>query len=125
MAKESSLTIRICNWLVKYSIYAVIFLMPILFLPWTADVLDFNKQTVLILLGFVALFAWMLRTLVSGKFEINNSKIHIVVGVLFLACLLATIFSVNKYGSFWGWPQITLGLVGLIWATLPLGAAFG
>lgn len=105
MSKESSGVIKICNWLIKYSIYASLFLVPIFFLPWTADVLDFNKQTLIIILGFVALFAWMLKVLISGKFEINPSKMHIVVGVLFLVYLLATLFSLNKYGSFWGWPQ--------------------
>lgn len=118
MAKEGSLALRICDWLAKYSIYAVIFLMPIFFLPWTSDVLDFNKQALLILLGFIALFAWMLKVLISGKFEINVSKMHIVVGVLFLVYALATIFSINRYGSFWGWPQSSseslLSLIGLI-----------
>lgn len=118
MPKEAPLILRICDWVTRYSVYATIFLMPILFLPWTSDVLDFNKQTVLILLGFVGLFAWMLRVLVAGKFEIRMSKMHIVVGVSFLIYLLATVFSVNKYGSFWGWPQITaeslLSLIGLV-----------
>jgi len=107
MAKESSFTLKICDWVVKYSIYAAIFLAPMFFLPWTAEVLDFNKQTILLLLVFVALFCWMLRVLVSGKFEFNISPMHIVVGVLFLIYLLSVIFSTNSYGSFWGWPQIT------------------
>jgi tetratricopeptide (TPR) repeat protein len=118
MTKESSLTLRICDWVAKYSIYAAIFLTPIFFLPWTSDVLDFNKQALLILLGFAALFAWMLCVLISGRFELNVSKIHIVVGVLFLIYLLATLFSVNRYGSFWGWPQISsesmLTLIGFV-----------
>jgi len=118
MAKETSIALKICDWFAKYSIYAAIFLTPVLFLPWTADVLDFNKQTVLILLVFVALFAWMLKVLISGKFEINVSKMHIVVGILFLISLMATLFSINKYGSFWGWPQSTgeslLSLTGLV-----------
>lgn len=117
MDKENSLILKICDWLVKYSIYAVTFLMPIFFLPWTSNVLDFNKQVLLILLVFVALFAWMLKTLISAKFELNISKIHIVVGVLFLVYFLATLFSVNKNGSFWGWPQSSseslLTLIGL------------
>ncbi|MGA2418345.1 MAG: tetratricopeptide repeat protein [Candidatus Staskawiczbacteria bacterium] len=117
MAKELSLALRICDWFAKYSIYAAIFLMPIFFLPWTADVLDFNKQALLILLVFVALFAWMLKVLILGKFEVNASKMHVVVGIMFLIYLLATIFSVNQYGSFWGWPQSSseslLTLIGL------------
>ncbi len=107
MPKESSLLLKICDWVVKYSIYAAIFLVPIFFLPWTAEVLDFNKQTLLLLLVFVALFSWMMRTLVSGKFELNISPMHIVVGVLFLIYLLSVVFSTYSYGSFWGWPQIT------------------
>ena len=107
MAKEQSLVLKICDWIARYSIYAAIFLMPIFFLPWTSDVLDFNKQTLLILLGFVALFAWMLKVLISGKFELHMSKMHIAVGAVFLVYLLATLFSVNRYGSFWGWPQVT------------------
>jgi len=118
MDEHKSIGIKICDRISKFSIFATIFLMPIFFLPWTADVLDFNKQTLLILLGFVALFAWMIKVLVLGKLELNFSKIHIVVGVLFLIYLLATIFSLNKYGSFWGWPQVTaeslLSLIGLV-----------
>jgi hypothetical protein len=118
MAKEPTATIKVCDFITKYCIYALIFLMSVFFLPWTADVLDFNKQTLVILLAFVSLFAWMLRTLVSGKLEINLSKIHIAAGVLFLIYLLATLFSVNRYGSFWGWPQSSLesllSLMGLL-----------
>lgn len=106
MPKESLLVLKICDWVVKYSIYAAIFLVPVFFLPWTADVLDFNKQTIVLLLVFVALFCWMTRVLVSGKFELNISPMHIVVGVLFLTYLLSVVFSTNSYGSFWGWPQI-------------------
>ena len=117
MDKEESFGLKVCDWFTKYSIYAAIFLMPIFFLPWTADVLDFNKQALLILLGSIALFAWMLKVLISGKFELNISKMHIVIGVLFLIYLLTTLFSVNRYGSFWGWPQITaesmLTMIGL------------
>jgi len=105
MPKESSFALKICDWVTKYSIYAAIFLVPVFFLPWTSEVLDFNKQTLLLLLAVVALFSWMLRVLISGKFELNISKMHIVAAVLFLVYLLSTIFSINRYGSFWGWPQ--------------------
>jgi len=107
MAEQSSLGLKICNWIMKYSIYALMFLMPIFFLPWTSEVLDFNKQTLMLVLVFASLFAWMMRVLVSGKFEINLSKIHIFVGILFLSGLLSTVFSVYRSGSFWGWPQST------------------
>ena len=118
MSKETPLTTKICDWVARYSIYALVFLLPILFLPWTSEVLDFNKQTLLIILVFISIFAWMLKVLVSGKFEININKIYIFLGIFFFAYLLSTIFSVDKYGSFWGWPRVTsesfLSIIGFV-----------
>ena len=115
--KESLFTVKICNWITKYSIYALLFLLPIFYLPWTSEVLDFNKQTLLVFLAFVSLFAWMLKVLVSGKMEFNKNKIHIFIGAFFLIFLLSTFFSVDKYGSFWGWTRVTadslLTIIGL------------
>jgi tetratricopeptide (TPR) repeat protein len=118
MAKGQSITLKICDWVAKYSLYAAVFLTPIFFLPWTSEVLDFNKQAMLIMLVAVSLFSWMLKVLVSGKLELNINKMHIFAGVLFVVYLLSTIFSVYRYGSFWGWPQITseslLSLISLL-----------
>lgn len=105
MLKESSLLIKICDWIIKYFIYTAIFLTPLFFLPFTSDVLDFNKQTFILIVLSLALFAWIIKTLVVGKLKLNISHIHIILGVLFLAYVLATAFSINPSGSFWGWPQ--------------------
>lgn len=107
MAKENSIVVKTSEFITKYCLFAAVFLVPIFFLPWTSDVLDFNKQTVLAFLVFVALFGWMLKILVAGKLQLNISKIHIVAGILFLIYFFSTIFSVYRYGSFWGWPQST------------------
>lgn len=102
----------------KIALYILIFLMPILFLPWTANVLEFNKQALLIVMVLVALFAWMLKVLISGKISLSLDLVHLPIIVLFLVYLVSTIFSLWFYGSFWGWPQITseslLSLLGLV-----------
>jgi len=107
MLKEMPSLMKFCEVILKYSIYSLVFLLPISFLPWTSDILDFNKQTLLVLLTFVALFAWMAKVLISGKFVLNINKTHIVVLILFLVYLVSTVFSLDRYGSFWGWPRIT------------------
>lgn len=116
--KESSSMVKICDWITKYSAYALLFLLPIFYLPWASEVLDFNKQALIIFLSFISIFAWMLKVLVSGKLEFNKNKVHIFIGIFFLIFLLATTFSVDKYGSFWGWPRVTadslLTIIGLI-----------
>ncbi len=104
--KSFSIT-EICDRVSKISMYLLVFLLPILFLPWTANVLDFNKQALLIVLALVAVFAWMLKVLIVGKIEFNLSMVHIPVVTLLLAYIASNIFSAWRYGSFWGWPQIT------------------
>ena len=98
---------KICDFITKYSIYVLVFFTPILFLPWTSEILDFNKQALLVLLIFVSLFSWMLKVLISGTFKLNLNKAGIFAVILFLAYLFSTIFSADKFGSFWGWPRIT------------------
>lgn len=116
--QKSSGIVETCEKVSKISIYLLAFLLPILFLPWTANVLDFNKQALLIVLVFASLFAWMLKILISGKANFNLSSVHIPIAVLFLVYTASTIFSLWRYGSFWGWPQVNseslLSLLGLI-----------
>lgn len=107
MEKESSMVVRVSEIISKYSIYILVFLLPLFFLPWTSDILDFNKQTLLILLVSMSLFSWIVKVLVSGKFKANLNKTHIAVLILFLVYLASTVFSLDKYGSFWGWPRVT------------------
>ena len=56
MENNSSLVKKICEQVIKYTLYISAFLVPILFLPFTSDVFDFNKQAVLIFLSFIALY---------------------------------------------------------------------
>jgi Tfp pilus assembly protein PilF len=104
MAKTANYLKR-CEKVSKISIYLLAFLLPLFFLPWTGDVLNFNKQALLIFLVFVSFFAWLLKILISGKFRFTFSWIHIPLLVLFLVLLFSTLFSLYSYGSFWGWPQ--------------------
>jgi len=117
MEKTSSQTVKICDIISKGSIYLLVFLLPIFFLPWTANVLDFNKQALLIFLVSISLFTWILKVLISGRFSLNLSKFNIPVVVLSLVYLISTCFSLWRYGSFWGWPlsvsESLLTIIGL------------
>ncbi len=105
--KESSQIVGICEKISKGSIYLLVFLLPLFFLPWTVSALDFNKQALLITLVSLSLFAWLLKSLIAGKFSFRLSWLHIPIIAFFLVLLVSTIFSLWSYGSFWGWPQIT------------------
>lgn len=110
--QERKIFLRIAKTL----IYLLTFLLPIFFLPWTSNILDFNKQALLSILIFLALIFWLIKNLTSNKVEINSSSLNFPVIILFLAIVVSTIFSLWPYGSFWGLPlpvsQSLLSLLG-------------
>jgi len=107
---------KVFNTIAKTTVYFLVFLLPIFFLPWTSNILDFNKQALLLILVFLALICQLANSLISNKFEINTSFLNFPVIILFLVTALSVIFSVYRYGSFWGWPlpvsQSLLSLLG-------------
>jgi len=88
----------------KILIYLLVFLLPLWFLPWTGNILDFNKQALLVILVFLALFCWLLKSLTEGKISLSVSYFNIPVLVFLLILGISTYFSAYRYGSFWGWP---------------------
>jgi tetratricopeptide (TPR) repeat protein len=99
----------------RFSVYALIFLLPLFFLPWTSNVLDFNKQTLLLFLVFISLICWLASALISNKLEINTSFLNLPVLTLVLTGGVAVIFSLSRYGSFWGWPlAVSSGFISLV-----------
>lgn len=88
----------------KISIYLLVFLLPIFFLPWTANVLDFNKQVLLIFLVFISLFCWLLKSLIEGKINLNFSLLNLPILIFLVILTISTFLSASPYGSFWGWP---------------------
>lgn len=91
----------------KISLYLLIFLLPIFFLPWSSNVLDFNKQALLVFLTFISLFSWLVQVLISGKVSFRLSGIYLPLAVLLLIVLASSITSLWQYGSFWGWPLVS------------------
>lgn len=88
----------------KLSVYTLIFLLPLFFLPFTSNILDFNKQALLLFLVFVSLICWLVSSLISNRLEINSNFLNLPVLILLLVSGISVIFSLFRYGSLWGWP---------------------
>ena len=89
----------------KYTLYLAVFLTPLFFLPLSQDALEYPKQILLLIFVFLSLISWTLYQLIEKKNQIRVHKtLYIILGVLLLFSLLSCIFSIWKYGSFFGWP---------------------
>jgi tetratricopeptide (TPR) repeat protein len=101
---KSPRTIELFQKISKVLIYLLVFLLPIFFLPFTLDPLNFSKQNLLVIFVLIILFIWLLKLFLLGKTEINLNFLNIPILVFLLTYALSTIFSLFRRGSFWGWP---------------------
>lgn len=88
----------------KISLYVLVLLIPLWFLPITQDVLVYQKQALLVVAVFVALLCWLGRAVQQGELSFRVTRLYIPIALIVLAVGLSTVSSLWKYGSFWGWP---------------------
>lgn len=89
---------RYARWL----IYALVFLVPLFFLPWTSDLLEFNKQFLIFVLSVIALVLYLAQIVRSGRLAMVRSPFNFAVLLFLAAALIVSIFSDLKYQSVFG-----------------------
>lgn len=107
---KTSSSIRIKNLasldkIIKILIYALVVLIPLWFLPLTVNVIDFNKQALMIFLIVITIILWLIKILNQSELKWKSNIINIFIGVFALAYILSTVFSYRLYNSLVGWPN--------------------
>lgn len=98
----------------KWSLYALAVLLPIFFLPFTADALELPKQYLMYLLIGIGFVAWLLRGFLGRKIEIKRTPADLALVALWVLVLISSIFSKDRTVSFFGsYDQLTFGFVPL------------
>src|SRR3989338_11443353 len=110
------------NSIVKYSIYVLVFLLPLFWLPFSFEVIEDSKQYLLFFLVSLSFFAWLAQQVVYDKeIKFRKSPIDYFVLGFLLISILSVIFSVDKNSSIFGfYGRFSDGLIGL----LSLGALY-
>lgn len=89
--------------IIKLSIFSLVFLIPLFFLPFSYEKIEYNKQILLWALSGIAFLAWIARMVFADK-EIRFKKDLLSAAVLAFVAINAAvlIFSNNFYSSLWG-----------------------
>lgn len=113
---------NLLNRIIKISIYLLVFLVPLFWLPFSFEAFEFNKQYLLFFLVSLAFFAWLARMIVVDKeIRFRRSPLDIFVLIFLFVAILSTIFSADKVSSLFGfYGRFSDGLIGL----LSLGALY-
>lgn len=86
----------------QWSSYALFFLIPLFFLPWTTSILEHNKQLLLVVLALVALVAWLGQMVITKQFAFRSGWLNGVPAVFLLAVLVSAATSFAGYQSWVG-----------------------
>ncbi len=107
---------------IKGSIYVLVFLTPLFFLPFSFEIFEYNKQYLLFFLVSLAVFAWLAKmVLVDKEIRFKRSPLDVFVLAFLGVAILSAIFSVDRSSSLYGfYGRFSNGLIGL----LSLGALY-
>ncbi|MDI6882900.1 MAG: tetratricopeptide repeat protein [Patescibacteria group bacterium] len=98
--------------IVKASIYLLVFLMPLFWLPVSFEAFEFNKGYLLFFLVFLGFLAFLARMIFEErKIILKKTPVDIFVLGFLLVMVLNTVFSVDKVSSLYGfygrfWPNL-------------------
>ncbi|MEK7452374.1 MAG: hypothetical protein AAB664_03470, partial [Patescibacteria group bacterium] len=88
--------------IVKWVTYLAFFLVPLFFLPFTADILEQNKQMLLVILATVGLVSWLSQMVLTKQCSFKSGWLNVVPGAFLFVVLLSSLFSVSGYVAWVG-----------------------
>ncbi len=111
-----SRTVRTLGALVRWGLTALAALIPLMFLPWTFEVFEFNKQALLLVGGFIVLLLWVSQAVVARRATLVRSPLSWAALAVLAVTIASAFFSVDPvtsvigfYGRFNGGVFSTVG----------------
>ncbi|MEY4723080.1 MAG: hypothetical protein RLZZ324_593 [Candidatus Parcubacteria bacterium] len=94
--------VRFCDAVIRWTILGLMALVPLFFLPWTIEVIELNKQLLVISGAVIAGMAWLGKMLAERRFEYRRSIVNVFVVLYVIAYGLSAWNSQSRYLSMMG-----------------------
>jgi len=95
--------LNLLNKFLTYAFYAIFAITPLVMFPSTYEIFEFNKMWFVFGITIFIAFIWGSKIILTKTIAIKRSPLDIPI-LLFLASqILATIFSIDPYVSWWGY----------------------
>ncbi|MCC7522981.1 tetratricopeptide repeat protein [Candidatus Uhrbacteria bacterium] len=94
--------VKILDRVIDVCLHGAVFLIPLFFSTLTIDLLELNKQTILVILSSVAFLAWLGKALAQKQFTVSRSWIHLVALLFGVGYLIVSLVSGDRYLSMVG-----------------------
>lgn len=110
-----SMTVKILDSILSVSLVVLFFGVPLFFLNLAFQGIIFEKQLYFYSWLLIALVSWVTRSIIVGEIKIKRSPQDFIIGGFLIIYILATVFSVDRWHSFFGsFGDPTRGLMNII-----------
>ncbi len=93
---------RIAENIIEYTFYIIIFFVPIIWLPVTSELFEFNKMILVYFGTAVILSAWLFKSVNDSAFTLKRTPLDIPILLFLAANIAATVFSIDHHSSIFG-----------------------
>lgn len=85
-----------------WGVRIMLLVLPLLFLPWTFELFEFNKQLFALGAGALLLAVWVIRSIIAREAKLVRSPLNWAALALLLAVIVSTVFSIDSITSILG-----------------------
>lgn len=91
------------NKIIHFFYYLLFFTTPLVMVPITSELFEFNKMLFIYLITVVVIFFWLLKMILYKKIIIKKTPFDIVILLFLVSQILSTLFSIDRHTSFFGY----------------------
>lgn len=112
--KGSQFIVKVFDWVINISLFAMFFGFPLFFTGLSLQGVIFEKQMFFYFWLLLGLVAWAAKGVAKGEMNIARTPLDFPILGFWLAYIAATVFSVDRWISFWGaFSDPSRGLIGI------------
>lgn len=101
MSRDS--VVKICQATIRWSFILLFFLVPLVLTPYNYELFEYNKMMLTYGLTAIIIGSFLIKSVVSGKIEIQRTPFDIPLMLFLLSQIFSTIFSIDKHTSLFGY----------------------
>lgn len=99
---KTKVIVKIFDAIISASLFFIFLGIPLFFIGLTYQGIIFEKQIYFYFWLLLALVAWAAKGVIAGELKIRRTPLDIPIFIFWFLYLLSTIFSVDRWHSFWG-----------------------
>ncbi|MFZ2881763.1 MAG: hypothetical protein WA019_01695, partial [Candidatus Moraniibacteriota bacterium] len=100
--KDEKFIAKVFDKIIGFSMLMLFFGFPLYFTNLTLQGIIFEKQMFFYFWLLLGLVFWIAKSVVNGEMNVRKTPLDIPILGFWLAYIIATIFSVDRWHSFWG-----------------------